>query len=161
MKSLILLLLLFPMAAQAELSLMVGLGKNAITDNIHGTHESFERMGSLGYSLDLSENFYVKPEIGGWLGGPGKESWFVGIPVGVKLWVPNSGAFAFASVGPSYISAPDDLLGSHWQFDTEFGFGLKDTLTTLALFYKHFSSAGFFMPNIGRDFFGIQLRICI
>lgn len=143
-------LLLYHSAARAELTGSVTLGKQALE------HSPFSRSLSLGYRARISESWIVKPTVGGWLGGPGRESLFVAAPSGVQVVVP-SGLYGFASVGPAWISAPDEILGGHWQFMTEFGLGLKNDLKNIEIVWQHFSSAGLVMPNMGRDFIGLQI----
>lgn len=147
----ILLLFLLASSAQAETTLTVGLGKGVME------HEPFERAASIGYRINLSDNWFIKPEIGGWLGGRGKESWFIGCPIGLQVWVPVTGLYATAAVGPSRISQPDEMLGGRGQCDVEFGLGLKTEKANIGAVWKHFSSAGLATPNLGRDFVGIQI----
>lgn len=147
------LVILFVSTAQAEVTASVALGKGVL-DRV-----PFERQASIGYRLHFSETWFIKPELGGWLGGLGEQSWFIGAPVGLEVWIPNSGAYASAAVGPSRISHPDRILGGFGQFDCEFGLGLKTERANLGLTWKHFSSAGLAMPNLGRDFIGLQVGV--
>jgi len=51
------------------------------------------------------------------------------------------------------------LLGGHFQFMDEFHLGLQDVGGGGGGGgYRHLSSAGLEMPNIGRDLVGIELR---
>lgn len=148
------ILLMLVSTAHAEVTATVALGKKVIEK------EPFERAASIGYKIPLSSAWFVKPEIGGWIGGPGKSSWYVGAPIGVQAWVPNTGAFLSVAVGPSYISQPDNILGHHAQCDIELGGGLKTEKATIGFMWKHFSNAGVFgMPNVGRDFIGITVGV--
>jgi hypothetical protein len=83
----------------------------------------------------------------------------------------RSSVFGSASVGPkmtlgsvqtrflwgvAYISAPDSVLGSHFQFKHDLTLGLYDLRSGLSVGYNHISNAGLVLPNRGRDF--ITLR---
>lgn len=156
MRCLLLIALFWTIPANAaDLSFSVALGKKVLE------HEPFERAASVGVIQPLSETWFVKPSLGGWIGGSGKPSWFVAAPVGLRVWIPSTGYYATAAVGPSYISAPDELLGGHWQFCPEFGAGLKTEKAEIGLTWLHFSSAGLVMPNQGRDFLGIRIGVSL
>lgn len=88
----------------------------------------------------------------------------------------RSSGFGFAGIGvqPEYgplyvnffqyvglIGSPDTVLGGLFQFSEEVGIGIKDERngTSVGLFYKHISNAGISLPNIGRDFAGVQVMI--
>jgi hypothetical protein len=145
------LVLLASTYSHAELTGSVSLGKLVLE------HQPFERSASVGYRLHLGESWFVKPTLGGWIGGRGEPSWFVGAPVGVQVWIPISGLYGFISVGPARISNPDWVLGGYGQFMTEFGFGLKNDSKNIEIVWQHLSSAGLVMPNLGRDFVGVQV----
>lgn len=90
-------------------------------------------------------------------GAEGSAYGFVGI--GIE---PTAGSFYvnfFQSVGG--ITNPDSVLGGHFQFQEEVGFGIKDQEKGVSFgpFYKHISSAGINRPNKGRDFVGFQVRL--
>lgn len=139
--------------SRSEATAAVGLGRRVLL------HQPFERAAAIGVKYHLSENWFVKPEVGGWLGGPGRPSWFMAAPFGLQVWIPTSGLYATVAVGPSRISTPDDQLGGHFQFCPEFGLGLKTEHVNLEAVWMHFSSAGIFMPNQGRDFVGVQAGV--
>ena len=151
--TLYILFTLFAFSAHAEFSGFVGIGDGTLK------HQAFERTVSLGWVIHPGDAFFVKPEIGGWIGGFGMPSYFVGVPLGFQVWIPATGAFCHMAVGPSWISNPDSELSSHLQFDTEFGFGLQSDKAEIGLIWKHFSNAGLKLPNQGRDFLGLQLRV--
>jgi len=83
----------------------------------------------------------------------------------------RSGVFASYSIGPKmqlgpvqtrymwgvgYLSHPDQLLSSRFQFTHDLTFGLYDRKSGLSLGYKHISNAGITLPNRGRDFLTLQ-----
>lgn len=146
--------LLFVATAHAEVTTTVALGKKVLEK------QPFERAASIGYKIPFSDSWFIKPELGGWLGGSGKPSWYVGAPVGVQAWVKNTGMFLSVAAGPCYLANPDSLLGHHAQVDIEFGAGLKTDAATIGALWKHFSNAGVFgPPNIGRDFIGLTVGV--
>lgn len=59
------------------------------------------------------------------------------------------------------ITNPDSILGGPFQFCEEAGIGFRDQKkkTSIGLFYRHMSSANIYLPNYGRDFFGLQMMI--
>lgn len=63
--------------------------------------------------------------------------------------------------GVGFITHPDTVLGGPFQFFEDFGIGIRDRSRgiSLGLQYKHISSAGIYLPNHGRDTFGIQVMI--
>jgi hypothetical protein len=83
----------------------------------------------------------------------------------------RSGLFASWSAGPKmqlgpvqtrylwgvgYLSHPDQLLSSRFQFTHDLIIGLYDRKSGLSLGYKHISNAGITLPNRGRDFLTLQ-----
>lgn len=54
--------------------------------------------------------------------------------------------------GVGYLSHPDSLLSSRFQFTHDLTIGLYDLKSGLSLGYKHISNAGITLPNRGRDF---------
>lgn len=153
MRALLFAALLLTQTAHAELTAAVGLGKQVLE------HKPFERAVSVGYRINIAKQWFVQPQAGGWTGGQGLPSWFIAAPVGLQVWIPNTGAYATAAVGPSRISQPDNLLGGHWQFCPQFSLGLKTELANIGVTWMHFSSAGLIQPNQGRDFIGIQMGV--
>lgn len=96
---------------------------------------------------------YTAVEGGGWVDrGAGRKSALVGkYQVGVN---PGSerGIYGKAFLGIAGISSTDCLLGGKAQFSEDFGVGFRDYDTAFEVAYSHFSSAGLFKPNKGRDF---------
>ncbi len=63
-------------------------------------------------------------------------------------------------VGPALITTPDAYLGGHFQFTEDFFLGIRGKSdNTVGVHYRHFSSAGIYEPNIGRDFAGVEISI--
>ena len=61
--------------------------------------------------------------------------------------------------GVGYLSHPDGLLSSHFQFTHDLTFGLYDRKSGLSLGYKHISNAGITLPNRGRDFITLRSEL--
>jgi hypothetical protein len=61
--------------------------------------------------------------------------------------------------GPALISSPDIALGGIVQFNETIFFGIVDKSgDNIGIAYNHFSSAGLEMPNLGKDFIGLEIR---
>jgi hypothetical protein len=61
--------------------------------------------------------------------------------------------------GPTLITSPDIYLGGPLQFNESIYLGIKDKREeSIGFAYNHFSSAGIEMPNIGRDFAGLEIK---
>lgn len=157
MRLTLLAFLLFSGSAMASLSISVGAGK-AITDN---PPQPFERAVALGYQIPLGMDVFARPEAGYFLdisGGDHLSSWWAGAMLGVQALSKN-GTEIHIGVGPAYLENPDGILGGHFQFTPEFGIGISSEDVYIGVAWKHLSSAGFEMPNIGRDFITLQLRL--
>lgn len=154
-KSILPLVLLFTSLAQADLVTSVGVGKGIMEG--HGT--PFERVAALGYQFNWGD-FFMRPE-SGWfedLSGNGKSSLWIAPLVGVRA-LSQVGPELHIAMGPGYLQNPDQVLGGHFQFSLEGGLGISDKNVYLGLAWKHLSSAGIEVPNQGRDFIVIQLRV--
>lgn len=160
MRSLITSLLLLPLLlsnlALADLSVSVGAGK-AITDH---PAEPFERAIALGYQFPIAADLFIRPEGGYFLdvSGQGKSSFWAAPLLGVRA-LSRTGSEIHLAVGPGYLDQPDEILGGHFQFSLEGGIGISDKNVYIGMAWKHLSSAGFEMPNQGRDFITVQLRL--
>lgn len=115
----------------------------------------------LSYQDKLFGPIIQQYEGGFWFDNSGIEgrrsSGLLGYSLGVNA---NAGSFfAQALVGPSLITSTDSNLGGPFQFNNDFGFGIKDQETggSVGITYKHISSAGIELPNKGRDF--IMFRV--
>jgi len=64
-------------------------------------------------------------------------------------------------IGPGFISKKDDLLGSHFQFAIDLGFGFQTpgTKVAIGLNFRHISNAGIKKPNHGRNFWTLNLSV--
>jgi len=154
----LLLFLAFSSLASADAVVNVGVGKGIF--GAPGT--PFERSVSGGYQWVIGTDFFVRPEAGWFedLSGHGESSLWVSPLIGVRT-ISHFGPELHIAVGPAYLQNPDQVLGGHFQFSLEGGVGISDGKTSLGLEWKHLSSAGIEMPNQGRDFISIQLRILI
>lgn len=140
--------------ARADLSVNVGVGKGITTP-----HTPFERTVAVGYQFAWGD-FFVRPEAGYFLdiSGKGKSSFWAAPLIGVRA-LSNVGPELHVAIGPGYLQNPDEILGGHFQFSLDGGIGISDGTTYIGLAWKHLSSAGLEMPNQGRDFLVIQLRL--
>lgn len=81
-------------------------------------------------------------------------------PFSLGLKTKGPGLFASYFVGPSLITQTDQRLSSILEFENNFEVGIRDYRgASLGLNLQHFSNAGFWLPNFGRDFFTIILTI--
>lgn len=155
--SLLFFLLFISTNSRADLVTSVGVGKGIFGD--HGT--PFERAASLGYQFDWGD-FFVRPEAGYFedISGSGKSSLWLSPLMGVRA-LSGAGPELHIAVGPGYLQNPDQVLGGNFQFSLEGGLGLTsgDGTTYVGVAWKHLSSAGIEMPNQGRDFIVVQLRL--
>ena len=116
---------------------------------------------NLGYRDDLFLGLSYQLETGYWndIAGNGRKSaaW-VGPSIGVEV---NAYPLTLRQmIGPAFITATDSYLGGHFQFNNEIYDGLKDKQErSIGAAYKHFSSAGIYQPNVGRDMILIQVGI--
>lgn len=147
----------FSFFARADVVTSVGVGKGILGE--HGT--PFERAVAIGYQFDFGD-FFVRPEAGYFedISGQGKSSAWAAPLLGVRA-LSQVGPELHIAVGPGYLQNPDEVLGGHFQFSLEGGIGLAsaDKKTYVGLAWKHLSSAGIEMPNMGRDMIVVQLRL--
>jgi len=104
----------------------------------------------------LGDFLISKYEGGGWFDSNTdlghKSSGFIGYSVGFQT-IASGGFYAKALTGPSLITTEDTLLGGPFQFHEDFGMGVKGTNdVSIGFNYSHFSSAGIYKVNQGRDF---------
>jgi hypothetical protein len=97
---------------------------------------------------------------GMWLDNKGlgrMSSGFAGYQLGFQVTADTLEASVWS--GPTLITTPDVYLGGPLQFNETLFLGVHDKMgQTIGVAYNHFSSAGIEMPNIGRDFFGLEVR---
>lgn len=88
-----------------------------------------------------------------------KSAAFLKYSLGVKPGA-EKGVYAKAFLGIAGISHRDSQLGGNFQFSEDIGLGIRDKTSFVELGYTHFSSAGIYKPNKGRDFlsFSVGLR---
>lgn len=148
--------LLMTSVAHADAVVSVGVGKGILSDQ-HGT--PFERVVAAGYQFSWGD-FFVRPEAGYFMdiSGQGKSSFWAAPLLGVRA-LSSVGPELHLAVGPGYLQNPDQILGGHFQFSLEGGIGITGKYAYVGVAYKHLSSAGFEMPNNGRDFLVVQVRV--
>lgn len=125
-------------------------GGSIVNNQLNGGSKIF----GLRYTTPLISGIEMAGEVGGYvdnLGNGRKGAALAKFQLGVTPG-PDTGAFGIAFTGPCLITTPDSQLGSPYQFCTDFGAGIRDDKTFLALTYSHISNAGLKMPNHGRDF---------
>lgn len=151
-----LILVCIATTAHADVTLSVGVGKGIMYHN--GT--PFERAVAVGYEHRFSNGIFVRPEVGYFLdiSGQNLSSIWAAPLIGVRSKSAVGPAIHLA-VGPGYLQNPDSILGGHFQFSLEGGLALEDGNFAIGLVWKHLSSAGIEMPNLGRDFICAQVRI--
>lgn len=106
---------------------------------------------------------YGAAELGGYVDkvGPGRSSAAMGkLQIGVKPG-PATGLYGYGFFGPCLISAADTQLGSNYQFATDVGLGIRDSMTFMNIGYGHISNAGLKLPNHGRDYMLFSVGISI
>lgn len=103
---------------------------------------------------------YSSDEIGGWVDNrPGmSSSLYYAMKLGVEPGQQN-GVYGKAYFGPALITATDQTLGGHLQFNTDIGFGVRDQDTQMGITYKHFSCGFLCSPNKGRDYLTFEAGI--
>jgi len=126
-------------------------GKNSLSES------KFLRFGleePVWYALKQRFN------LGFWLDDKGHgraSSGFAGYQIGFEVTADTLEASVWS--GPALITTPDIYLGGPLQFNETIFLGIHDKAgETLGVAYNHFSSAGIEMPNIGRDFLGLEIR---
>ena len=108
---------------------------------IHALHEAFEGgMWIDNVSDDRKSAAFAKYQLGV---KPGSQT----------------GVYAKAFLGVAAISAKDSQLGGYGQFSEDIGLGIRDSTSFVELGYTHFSSAGIFRPNKGRDFISFSAGV--
>lgn len=116
---------------------------------------------NVGYRDYLGFGLTEQYEIGGWWDASGngrKGSIYGAYQLGLEV---DSFLLARFMVGPAFITSPDSYLGGAFpQFTEDLFFGLQGKNgNTLGVKYKHFSSAGIYQPNMGRDLLGVEISI--
>lgn len=71
----------------------------------------------------------------------------------------QGGMFVRMGVGPAFITHTDDRLSSIFEFNIQSAIGFTQEGWDIGIGYRHYSNAGLFPPNYGRDFFGGLIEI--
>jgi hypothetical protein len=116
---------------------------------------------SIGRQTPLGPYLIHQVELGVWAdsAGDGRTgSGFADYSVGVNVNVGR--IYTQVLWGFAGITTPDAYLGGNFMFNQDLSLGVRDTRgVAVGLNYKHISSAGIFMPNIGRDFGQVRVSI--
>jgi len=158
MKILIIVLLFSASAFAQEDQWVLNAGIGVFNSGKNSLSET--KTVALGIQEDLWQALKQKFTVGGWLDDAGngkKNSAFVSGQLGFE--VNNNGLVGSVFSGPTLISTPDVLLGGRFQFMDDVHLGIQDHFNNyIGVFYRHLSSAGLEMPNIGRDLVGLEIR---
>lgn len=125
-----------------------------------GSSLSQVKFAKIGLQEDLWYSLKQRFNTGGWLDSRGSgysSSALIGYQLGfeVKNDIFESSIFS----GPTIISNQDSSLGGRIQFNESLFFGIVDKDSdSIGIAYNHFSSAGLEMPNLGRDFIGLEIK---
>jgi Lipid A 3-O-deacylase (PagL) len=147
--------ILYAMSAKADEVYLTGAvgvfnsGKSSLSET---------KYTAAGYRTSLGW-FKQDLELGGWIDRvPGRSgSAYSAYQVG---WEVDGPMIMRVMTGPAFISTTDEYLGGHFQLKDDFYLGIKDTEgRTMGVKYNHISSAGIETPNIGRDFFGLEIGL--
>lgn len=149
-------LLLSTSAFADEVIMDVGLGAfDTRSDNI-----SQVKLAKVGIQEDVWYNLKQRFNVGGWVDQRGQgfgNSAFAGYQLGFDVRNDVFDASIFS--GPTLISGTDELLGGHFQFNETMFLGIVDKNdNAIGIAWNHFSSAGLEMPNLGRDFLGLEIK---
>lgn len=156
--TLILLLLLIPKASADEFSFSYGLGVGESA--AHSISET--KVLEFSYRQTILDALYWNYEAGGWLDNAGNgRSSSAFLSAGPGFLVDLKGFEIRNAYGVACITSPDAYLGGAFpQFHGELYAGFRDkTGNGIGFKYNHFSSAGIFSPNIGRDFGLLELSL--
>ena len=158
MKIFAIILLLATSAYAREDQFTMGVGVGVFNSGKHSLSET--KVLSLGYQEDLWNALKQRATVGFWFddAGNGRSSSAFGSGQ-LGFEVNRDGLIADVFFGPAAISSPDSLLGGRFQFMESLNLGIQDKFNNyIGLFYRHLSSAGLEMPNIGRDMVGLEIR---
>ena len=115
---------------------------------------------SAAYESPLWGLIDQKIEAGLWVdreGKGGQGSFYGGYAVGMK--VHPGVVYGQFFLGVAGISNPDAYLSSVFQFTHDIGVGIEDKEgRALGLNVKHISNAGLKSPNVGRNFFMVDIK---
>lgn len=157
-KTLLLIVLLLSrpsLGSNNAVVLNIGVGSGIMK----GPGTPFERSFQLGFEHWLAPGLFVRPQAGYFLdvSGENKSSFTASGLIGVAAKSPM-GAVLHLAFGPMWLQNTDNLLGGHFQFNLEGGIGIYGENVGIEAVWWHFSSAGIYQPNKGRDFPGVQVK---
>lgn len=112
------------------------------------------KMFGVRHEAHLFHGVYTAQEVGGYVdnvGGGRRGSALGKVQIGVKPG-PDTGIFGKVFTGPCLLTNTDTYLSSNVQFCTDFGIGVRDAYSFVAVTYSHISNAGLKLPNKGKDF---------
>lgn len=143
-------------ADQDQIVTDVGLG----SFGTKGSSLSQDKFAKIGWQEDVWYSLKHRFNVGGWIDSRGVgyySSAFCGYQLGFEVTNETLQASIFS--GPTIISSPDNALGGIVQFNESIFFGIVDKdRDSIGVAYNHFSSAGLEMPNLGRDFLGLEIK---
>lgn len=149
MKKLMLLLFFVSSLSHAD-SLAMSFGPS-----LDGTIGEIKAL-QLGYEFQgQGGSFSLLLEGGGW-NYDGEPIFFGGVNAGVHV-VTLDGISMRVGVGPSYASGTDDRISSQFNFHIQAKIGLQVTNFSTGLQFDHFSNAGLWPPNLGRDLLSVYI----
>ncbi len=73
----------------------------------------------------------------------------------------SGGMFTRVGFGPAAIAHTDDRLSSIFEFNIQYALGFEQGGWDIGIIGNHFSNAGIWPPNYGRDFLGLLIEIGI
>jgi len=118
------------------------------------------KFGKVGIEEDLWYNLKQRFNAGTWLDSRGNgriSSAFGGYQLGFE--VTNEVLQCSIWSGPTLITSPDIALGGPLQFNETLFLGVVDkNENSIGIAYNHFSSAGIYQPNLGKDFMGLEVK---
>lgn len=147
------LLLFIGLSANAESYINSGLGLSTGPNSVG--------LLSVGYQEKVLGSIYKQFEAGFWTDSNGfgrNGSGFGAASLGLEVL--NGILIVKSSLGVSAITSPDSMLGGWFQFTEDAFIGVHDgNGNIISVGYKHFSSAGIYTPNKGRDFILLHAEI--
>ena len=153
---LILFLIQTKICTAEEMFFSYGLGVfNSAKNNI-----SEVKTADFGFRKPLVGPWSFQFKAGAWLDGSGDKSRSSSLYVSAgPQYIIDFSCFEIRNgVGVTVISNTDSYLGGHLQFNSELYFGVRNKNGAgIGIEYSHFSSAGIYQPNIGKDFILLQI----
>lgn len=118
------------------------------------------RMFAVGYEMPLWGILSHQVLLGAYIDGS-QSSGVVGFgsyEIGLDITTP-SGIYTKFFIGPGLMTQTDTRISSIPEINTDMEVGLRDTKgSSIGFNYHHISNAGFFPPNLGRDFMGLKVQ---